>query len=39
MASFFYYSRLSSAKLDRWQARSNGLHVNQRKVENTVSRI
>ena len=37
MAISFYYGRLSSAKLDRWQARSNGLHVDQRKVEKTVS--
>ena len=34
---FFYYGRLSSAKLDRWQARSNGLHVDQGNVEKTVS--
>ena len=38
MASFFYYGRLSLVKLDRWQARSNGLHVDQRKVKKTISR-
>ena len=36
MVSFFYYGRLSSAKLDRQQARSNSLHVDQRLAEQTA---
>ena len=38
MVSLFYYGRLSSAKLDRWQARNNGLPVDQRLVEQTAYR-
>ena len=38
MGSFFYYGRICSAKLDRWQARSNGLNVDQRLVEQTAYR-
>ena len=35
MASFFYYGRPSSATLVRWQARSNGIHIDHGKVENS----
>ena len=38
MVCFFYKGRLSSAKLDRKQARSNGLYVDQHLVEQTAYR-
>ena len=36
MASSFYYSRLSSAQLDRWQALTQWPIINQRPVEQTA---
>ena len=33
MASFFYYGRLSSAQLDRWQALTQRPIIGQRPVE------
>ena len=38
MVIFVYYGCLSSAKLDRWQVQSNGLHVDQCLVEQTAYR-
>ena len=36
MASFFYYSRLSSAQVDRWQAPTQRPITDQRPVEQTA---
>ena len=36
MASFFYYGRLSSAKLDRWQAPMQRPIIDQHPVEQTA---
>ena len=38
MASFFYYGRLSSAQLDRWQAPTQRPIIDQRPVEQTAYR-
>ena len=38
MASFFYYGRLSSAQLDRWQAMTQWPIIDQRPVEQTAYR-
>ena len=38
MASFFYYGRLSSAQLDRWQAPTQQPIINQHPVEQTAYR-
>ena len=38
MASFFYYGRLSSAHLDRWQAPTQRPITDQRLVEQTAYR-
>ena len=36
MASFFYYGRLCSAQLDRWQALTQWTIIDQRPVEQTA---
>ena len=38
MASFFYYGRLSSAQLDRWQAPTQPPIIDQCPVEQTACR-
>ena len=38
MASFFYYGRLSSAHLDRWEAPMQQPIIDQRPVEQTAYR-